>query len=84
MFVLLLSSNALADNTLLTLPPLRLSINCWLNPLLTTSTLAAEVSLTRKIIISTTASHVKLTVELRVLLTDWGWTVISIIRTIHY
>ena len=76
--VLLLSISALANNTLLFIPPLRGSWGCWVNPLSTTSTLAAEPLLTRKIIVSVTASQVKLTVELRVVLTDWGWTVISI------
>ena len=77
MLVLLLSSNALANNTLLFLPPLRVFCICWVNPLLTICTLDTDISLTLKLISSATASQVKLTVELRVVLTDWGWTVIS-------
>ena len=76
--VLLSSCNALAVNTLLILPLPRVTWKCWLNPLLTMFELAAEVSLTLKIISSATASQVKLTVELSVVLTDWGLSVISI------
>ena len=77
--VLLLSISALATNTLLFLPSLRVLCGCWINPLLTISIFDADSSLTLKLISSATASQVKLTVELRVvLLTDWGWTVISV------
>ena len=75
--VLLLSCNALANNALPTLPSLRVFCGCWLNPLFITSVSNADSSLTLKLITSATASQVKLTVELRVVLTDWGWTVIS-------
>ena len=70
MLVLLLSSNALAINTLLIVSLLRLSISCWINPLFIMSLLAADLLLTLKLIVSATASQVKLTVELRVVLTD--------------
>ena len=70
MLVLLLSLNALANNTLLFLPSLRSFCACRKNPLFITSTLAADVSLTLKSISPATASQVKLTVELRVVLTD--------------
>ena len=75
--VLLLSCNALANNTVLFLPSMRVSINCWVNPLLAISTLVAGIPLTLKSIRSATASQLKLTVELRVVLTDWGLTIIS-------
>ena len=76
--VLLLSFNALANNTLLTLPPLRVNAGCWINPLLKTSPMSAELPFTWMSTRSAKASQVKLTVELRVVLTDWGWTVISV------
>ena len=74
--VLLLSSNAVANNFPLNLSPLRDSVGCWINPLFITFASVADVSLTLKVISSATASQVKLTVELIVVLTDWGWTVI--------
>ena len=73
----MLSSNALANNTLLLLPPLRVFCGSWVNSLLTIITSDADLSLTQKIISLATASQVKLPVELTVVLTDWGWTVIS-------
>ena len=77
--VLLLSNNALANNTLLFIPSLRVFCGCWLNPLITIFRLDADSSLTLKMIWTAAAvSQVKLTVELRVVLTDWGWSVISV------
>ena len=76
--VLLLSSNALANNTLLFLLSLIIFCGCWINPLFIITVSDADSPLTLKIISSATASQVKLTVELRVVLTDWGWTAISI------
>ena len=75
--VLLLSSNALANNTLLCLPSLRVFCGCWTNPLFMITVLDADSPSILKIISSATAPQVKVTVELRVVLTDWGWTVIS-------
>ena len=76
--VLLLSFNALADNILINTLPLSDS-DCRVNPLLVTFGLAAEILLTLKeIATAEVALQVKLTVELRVILTDWGLTVISI------
>ena len=75
--VLLLSCSASANNTLLFLPSLRVFCGCWLNPLFIISASDAALPLTLKLISTATASQVKLTVELRVVLTDWGWTVIS-------
>ena len=76
--VLLLWLSASANNTLLTFPPVRVTWFCWLNPFGIISLLDAVILLTRKSIRSATASQVKSTVELRVVLTDWGWTVISV------
>ena len=59
MLVLLLSSNALANSILFNLPQLRVYAGCWVNPLLLIFALAAEISLTLKIISSATASHLK-------------------------
>ena len=72
MLVLLLLTSAWAIKTLLTSLPLRVTCSCCLNPFLTICLLDAELSFTRKSIRSATASQVKLTVELRVVLTDWG------------
>ena len=77
MLVLLLSVNASADNNL-NLPPLRDFVGFWINPLAITFTRVADKSFTLKLISSATASQAKLTVELIVVLTDWGWFVISV------
>ena len=77
--VLLLSSNAAANNTLLHLTLPISSTPCWVNPLLITSETNARIPSTRKVMSTVLASQVKSTVELRVVLTDWGWTVISVV-----
>ena len=68
--MLLLSLNALANNTLLFLPSLRAFCGCCAKPLFIISASDADIYLTLKSISSATASQVKLTVELRVVLTD--------------
>ena len=75
--VLLLSFNALANNTLLHLLPMRVSVDCSWNPLLSIILRDAISLLTSNTIKETSASQVK-TVELRMVLTDWRWTMISI------
>ena len=80
--VLLLSSNAIANNICLFLP-LELSPDVSVHPLLFTSD--TDILLIRRWIISSgTASQVKLIVELRVVLTDRGWTVISIQQHVQW
>ena len=76
--VLLLSSNASTINTLLHLLSLRVSVDCCWNPLLSIILRDASSLLTSNTIKETSASQVKETVELRMVLTDWGWTRISI------
>ena len=76
--VLLLSSNAIANNTLFHLLSLRVSIDSSWNPLVSIISRDASSLLTSNIMKETSASQVKETVELRMVLTDWGWTRISI------
>ena len=68
--VLLLSSNASANNVLLHLLSLRVSVDCCRNPLLSIIFRDASSLLTLNTMKETSASQVKETVELRMVLTD--------------
>ena len=70
--VLLLSSYAIASNTLLNVPLPRLFTGCSINPLFLTSSANARVPSTRKVMSRVLASQVKLTIELRVVFHDSG------------